>query len=89
MEKDKFNRARYFGLTIFQEAKKKKADGFGYRARRHVTLWQSKKVSWNRLFIERGIRWSDKIQWFPIINTSHNCQRSLSFGLWKQSLTGE
>lgn len=83
MVNKEFNRARYFGLTIYQEAKKKKVDGFGYRARRFLMLWHSNKCAWNWFAIEYGIRWSDKLQWFPIWNSSHNNQRSVTFGIWK------
>ena len=82
-ETKEFNPSRYFGLTVFQEAKKKKADGFGYRARRFFLLWENKKVGHNWFAFEYGIRWSDNWQIFPIRNVSHNSQRSLMFGFWK------
>lgn len=74
---------KYEGLGIFEEAKQREKDGYGYRARRFKTLWQNKKIGWNWFGIEWGIRWSEKIQIFPIWNASHNCQRSLMFGVWK------
>jgi hypothetical protein len=80
---NKFNASRYFGLTIFQEAKKKDRDGYGYRAIRNITIWRSKKCSWNYLFLSYGIRWSDKNQYFPIWNTSNNSSRSIMIGFLK------
>jgi len=69
--------------NIFLRAKLNKAKGMGYRAYNQHTLWQSKKCSWNRIFIIYGIRWSDIYQVLPVWNTSNNCQRSLLFGFWK------
>ena len=74
--------SQYEGMNIFKEAAQSKKDGLGYRARRHATLWQSKKRTWNRLFIEAGIRYSDVWQVFPVWNSSHNQQRGLLFGVW-------
>jgi hypothetical protein len=82
MKDKKFYPARYFGKTIFQEAKLKEQDGFGYRARRFFVFSLS-EVPWHHLTIEYGIRWSDKLQLFPVWNSSHNGQRALLFGLWK------
>ena len=78
----KSGRIEYANLNIFQEAAQSKADGYGYHAWRHTTVWQSKKCGWNRVFINAGIRRSNKWQAFPIWNTSHNSQRSLMFGCW-------
>lgn len=84
MKKNKeFYPARYFGKTIFQEAALKEKDGFGYRATRSIILWSSKTCAWQHLLLRYGIRWSDKLQWFPVWNTSNNCDRSLLFGFWK------
>lgn len=69
--------------NIFKEAEQKELNGMGYRARRFKIIWQNKKVSWNWLAFEYGIRWSDKWQVFPIWNLSHNNQRSILFGFWK------
>lgn len=74
---------KYNGMGIFQEAKQRKIDGMGYRARRYKILWENKKCSWNWLAIEWGIRWSDKWQLFPVWNASNNMNRSLLFGIWK------
>ena len=74
---------KYEGMGIFQEAKQRKIDGMGYRARRFKILWESKKCSWQHLSIEWGIRWSDKWQLFPIGNASDNNHRALIFGVWK------
>ena len=76
-------RPKYEGMSIFQEAKQSKIDGFGYRSRRFKIVWQSKKCSWQHIMIEWGIRWSDVWQIFPIWNSSDNCHRSLTFGIWK------
>lgn len=70
-------------MNIFKEASANKAKGIGYMARRFKAIWQSKKCSWQHIRFERGIRWSDQWQIFPIRNTSHNCQRSIMFGIWK------
>ena len=83
MEDKKFNATRYFGLTILQEAKKKQKDGFGFRAFRSVFLWKSNKCAWQHFVIRYGIRWSDKLQIFPIWNVSNNCNRALMIGVWK------
>jgi len=69
-------------MNIFKEAKQRDLMQMGYRARRNKILWHSGKPG-NYFCIEYGIRWSDKIQYFPIWNTSHNCQKSLLFGFWK------
>lgn len=69
-------------MNIFKEAHIRKKQGLGYTARRHITIWSSKKNDWNRVFLNTGIRRSDSFQYFPIWNTSHNQQRSLLFGLW-------
>lgn len=74
-------------MNIFKEAKQKELEGMGYRARRFKIIWKNKKVSWNLLAFEYGIRWSDKWQILPIWNVSHNCQRSLMFGFWKLYFT--
>jgi len=74
---------KYDGMGIFREAKQRSIDGMGYRARRFKIVWQSKKVSWNWIAIEYGIRWSDHWQLFPIWNVSDNCGRKLLFGFWK------
>jgi hypothetical protein len=73
----------YEGMNIFQEAKQREIDGFGYNARRFKILWQSKKCSWNFLAVDYGIRWSDKWQIFPVWNISDNSKRSLMFGFGK------
>jgi hypothetical protein len=78
---------KYEGMGIFQEAKQRKLDGMGYRARRFKILWQSKTCSWQHLMIEWGIRWSDQWQLFPIRNVSDNCHRAIMFGFWKLHLT--
>lgn len=77
----------YYGMSVFQEAKQRKIDGMGYRARRFKILWQSKKCSWQHLMIEWGIRWSDEWQLFPIRNVSDNGHRAVMFGFWKLYLT--
>lgn len=77
------NTNRYIGMGIFQEAKHRSTDGMGYRARRFRIIWQSKKVSWQHILLDWGIRWSDKWQLFPIWNTSNNSSRGLMFGIWK------
>jgi hypothetical protein len=78
---------KYDGMGIFQEAKQRKIDGMGYRARRFKILWQSKTCSWQHLMFEWGIRWSDQWQLFPIRNVSDNCHRAIMFGFWKLHLT--
>lgn len=78
--------ARYAGLTILQEAKKKKKDGFGYRASRKIMLWKSKEISWNWLMLEWGIHWG-KSQWIPIHYYKNNCNKQLRFGIWKYHIT--
>lgn len=55
-------------------------DGYGYNAQHRKVLWQSKKCAWNWIAVGYGIRNSEKIQRFPIWNTSNNCNRSLLFG---------
>lgn len=70
-------------MNIFKEAKQKKIKGFCYSANRFKIIWRNKKVSWNWLAFEYGIRRSDKYQLVPIWNASHNNQRSLMFGFWK------
>lgn len=51
----------------------------------YFTIWEtsSKEKPWRHVFISIGIRRSDKLQFFPIWNTSDNCQKSLLFGCWK------
>jgi len=78
---------KYEGMGIFQEAKQREIDGMGYRARRFAIIWQGKKESWQHIMLDWGIRWSDKWQIFPIWNTSDNCHRSLTFGIWKLYFT--
>ena len=78
---------KYDGMGIFQEAKQRKIDGMGYRARRFKIVWQSKKCSWQHIMFDWGIRWSDCLQVFPIWNSSNNCCRSLTFGIWKLYFT--
>lgn len=78
---------KYSGMGVFQEAKKRKIDGMGYRARRFKTIWKSKKCSWQHLMFEWGIRWSDRRQIIPIWNVSNNCNRALTFGFWKLHFT--
>lgn len=73
----------YDSMGIFKEAKQRKKDGMGYRARRFKIIWQGKKESWQHIMIEWGIRWSDNWQIFPIWNVSDNTNRSLLFGIWK------
>ena len=73
----------YAGMSVFKEARQRKIDGMGYRARRFKIIWQSKKVQWRWVAIEWGIRWSDKWQLFPIWITSNNTQKSVLFGIWK------
>ncbi len=77
----------YEGMGIFQEAKQRKIDGMGYRARRFRIVWQSKKVNWQHIMLDWGIRWSDKWQLFPIWNVSDNSHRALMFGFWKLNFT--
>lgn len=74
-------------MGVFQEAKQRKIDGMGYRARRFKILWYSEKCSWQHIMIEWGIRWSDQWQLFPIKNVSNNLERALMFGFWKLHLT--
>ena len=74
---------KYEGMNIFQEARQRKRDNMGYRARRFKIVWSNKDIPWNFFATEWGIRWSDKWQLFPIWNMSDNCQRSLLFGFWK------
>jgi hypothetical protein len=74
---------KYSGMGVFQEAKQRNIDGMGYRARRFKIIWKSKICDWNWIALEWGIRWSDKWQLWPVWNTSNNCQRSVSFGIWK------
>lgn len=69
-------------MNIFKEAAESKKKGMGYRSRRVKILWTNKKIAWNWIAIEYGIRWSDHWQLFPIINSSHNGQRSFIFGIW-------
>jgi len=83
MKKETIEGMKYSGMSIFQEAKQRKVEGTGYRARRFRIIWQNKLCNWNWLAFEYGIRWSDKWQIFPIWNTSNNSSRSLTFGLWK------
>lgn len=80
---ERINIKKYEGMGIFQEAKQRKIDGMGYRARRYKIVWQSKKVSWQHIMFSWGIRWSDNWQLFPIWNTSNNSIRALTFGFWK------
>ena len=70
-------------MNIFEEARCRKNNGYGYHSRKFRVVWNSKKVSWNYIMIDWGIRWGDRIQYFPIWNTSNNCDRSLLFGFWK------
>lgn len=70
-------------MNILKEAKESELKGMGYRARRFKLLWQSKKCSWQHIYVQYGIRWSDHWQIFPIWNTSDNCKRVLLFGFWK------
>lgn len=74
---------KYKGMSIFKEARQRKLDGMGYRARRFKMLWENKECGHNWLAIAWGIRWSDKWQLIPIWNTSDNCNRSITFGIWK------
>lgn len=78
---------KYEGMGIFQEAKQRSIDGMGYRARCFKIVWQSKKVSWQHIMFDWGIRWSDKWQLLPIWNVSDNCHRALMFGFWKLHFT--
>ena len=78
---------KYDVMGIFQEAKQRKIDGMGYRARRFRVIWQSTKCSWQHLMLDWGIRWSDQWQIFPIANVSNNCNRAIMFGFWKLHLT--
>ena len=80
-------RKEYEGMGIFQEAKQRRIDGMGYRARRFKTIWKSKKVSWRHLTIDWGIRWSDKWQILPLWYVRDNCHRALMFGFWKLHFT--
>lgn len=70
-------------MNIFKEAKQKKLNGMGYRARRFKIIWKNENVSWNWFAIEWGIRWSDKCQLFPIWNNSNNSERIIIIGFWK------
>jgi hypothetical protein len=70
-------------MNIFKEAKQRELEGMEYCARHFKILWKNKEITWNWLGVEYGIRDSDRWQLFPIWNLSHNCQRSLCFGIWK------
>jgi hypothetical protein len=70
-------------LSIFSEAKYNESRGFGYQSRRVIVIWENKSISWNWLSIEYGIRWTNKLQIFPIWNGSDNNKRSLIIGIWK------
>ena len=70
-------------ISFFKEAAHRKLCGYGYQVSRKYVLWKSEKISWNHLRYDYGIRWSDKLQFFQIWNTSHNSQRALMFGFWK------
>jgi len=74
---------KYEAMGIFEEAKQREIEGMGYRARRFKLLWENKNCGHNWLAIEWGIRWSDYWQLFPIWNSSNNCSRSITFGIWK------
>jgi len=74
---------KYQEMNIFQEARQREVDGMGYCARRFKILWENKNCGHNWLAIEWGIRWSDNLQLFPIWNSSNNCSRSITFGIWK------
>ncbi|MFA5299766.1 MAG: hypothetical protein WC389_16395 [Lutibacter sp.] len=74
---------KYDGMGIFQEAKQREIDGYGYHATRCKVLWNGKKASWQHIIVIWGIRFSERWQLFPIWNTSNNSNRSLSFGIWK------
>lgn len=62
----------------------KKRTGCFY-SHNYYTVWQTndKSASWKHIYIDFGIRRSELIQLFPIWNTSHNCEKSLLFGIWK------
>lgn len=64
---------------------KNKAKTGDFWCHNYYTIWQTsnKEQSWRHVFISFGIRRSDKLQFWPIWNTSHNRQRALLFGLWK------
>ncbi len=87
MKKKEIDIRKYDGMGIFQEARQRKIDGMGYRARRFKIVWESKNISWQHLMIDWGIRWSDKWQILPIRNVSDNCHRAIMFGFWKLHLT--
>lgn len=70
-------------LTLFKEAALRKLCGYGYHAERYKILWKSTQFSWNWFGIRYGLRYSDKLQIFPIWNVSHNNQRALMLGCWK------
>ena len=70
-------------MNIFKEAKQNKLKKLGYKATRFVIVWKNENVSWNWSAFKYGIRWSDKLQFFPIKNVSNNSQRSLMFGFLK------
>lgn len=70
-------------MSFFKEASHRKLCGFGYNVRRYKIIWENKKIAWNWISIEYGIRNSDLWQIFPIWNMSHNGQRALMFGVWK------
>lgn len=73
----------YEKANIFLEAKLRKVANYGYKSSKYITIWKSKKISWQRIYINYGIRYSDNWQLCPIWNVSHNCQRGLLFGFWK------
>jgi hypothetical protein len=78
---------RYEGMSIFQEAKQRKIEGFGYCVNRFKLIWKSKKPPWQHLAIIYGIRRSEKWQLIPIWNVSDNCHRAIMFGFWKLYFT--
>lgn len=78
---------KYEGMSIFQEAKQRKIDGMGYRARRFKLIWKSKKCDWQYFMFEWGIRWSEQWQLFPIRNISDNNHSAIMFGFWKLYFT--
>jgi len=77
-------KSKYYGMSVFQEAKQRENDGMGYRASRYKIIWSgNREESWQHISIRYGIRWSDNWQIFPIRNVSDNCHRAIMFGFWK------
>jgi hypothetical protein len=70
--------------NIFKKAKENKKNGFGYYyAKRKTLINYCNDFKWKWVGYEYGIRRSNKIQYFPIWNTSNNGQYGILFGIWK------